>query len=66
MMKSDKKKKWKTPTLEILSRITPEECILTACKQQGAGVPRDPGTLVQMCGADEIGNCAACQARGQS
>lgn len=61
-----KQVKWQTPKLKILSRLTPEEFVLTACKQQQSASPRDPGTLVQMCGADIIGNCAACQARGQS
>lgn len=61
-----KKKKWKTPKLEILSRVTPEEFVLTACKQQQSQTALDPGTLVQMCGSDVGGSCAACQARGQS
>ena len=61
-----KKRKWKTPKLEIISRVTPQEFVLTACKQQQSATPRDPGTLVQMCGADIVGNCAACSARGQS
>ncbi len=61
-----KKKKWHTPKLEILSRATPQEFVLTNCKQQQSQSPRDPGTLVQMCGSDIPGNCGACSARGQS
>lgn len=61
-----KKKKWKTPKLEIISRVTPQEFVLTACKQQQSSTPRDPGTLVQMCGANTPGDCGACSARGQS
>ena len=61
-----KKTKWNTPKLEILSRVTPEEFVLTGCKQQQSATPLDPGTLVQMCGSDVAGNCAACRARGQS
>lgn len=61
-----KKKKWEPPKLEILLRVSPEEFVLTACKQQGAGIARDPGTLVQMCGAEKGKSCRACQARGQS
>ena len=62
-----KNKKWTTPRLEILSRVSPEEFVLTACKQQQSGSARDPGTQVQMCGAPSgQGSCAACQARGQS
>jgi hypothetical protein len=64
-MKSDKKKKWETPRLEILSRITPEECILLRCKHQNSNTPLDPGNTVQVCGA-VAGGCAACNARGQS
>ena len=58
--------KWQTPKLKILSRLAPEEFVLTNCKQQQSSTPRDPGTLVQMCGADVVGNCGACAARGQS
>ncbi|MEN8154707.1 MAG: hypothetical protein ABFR75_11875 [Acidobacteriota bacterium] len=61
-----KRLKWQTPKLKILSRLTPEEFVLTNCKQQQSNTPRDPGTLVQMCGADIAGNCGACSARGQS
>lgn len=61
-----KKGKWETPKLKILSRLTPEEFVLAGCKQQQSGTPLNPGTLVQMCGADVVGNCAACQNRGQS
>ena len=60
------KKKWTTPKLEILSRVSPQEFILTACKDQGAGSARDPGTLVQMCGSESGNNCGACRARGLS
>jgi len=61
-----KKVKWNRPKLKILSRLTPEEFVLTRCKQNGAGVTLDPGNLVQECGNTIPGNCAACSARGQS
>jgi len=61
-----KKAKWETPKLKILSRLTPEEFILTRCKQNGAGIPLDPGIMVQECGNTIPGNCRACHARGQS
>jgi hypothetical protein len=66
LMPNIKKIKWLTPKLEILSRVTPEEFVLAGCKQQQSGTSLLPGTLVQMCGADVSGNCAACQSRGQS
>jgi len=58
--------KWNKPKLKILSRLTPEEFILTACKQQQSATARDPGTQVQMCGSEAAANCGACAARGQS
>lgn len=58
--------KWNKPKLRILSRLTPEEFILTACKQQQSSTARDPGTQVQMCGSEASANCGACAARGQS
>lgn len=61
-----KRVKWTTPKLKILSRLTPEEFILTRCKQNGAGIPLDPGNTIQECGAVDTANCAACNARGQS
>ena len=61
-----KRVKWTTPKLKILSRLTPEEFVLTRCKQNGAGVALDPGILVQECGNTIPGNCAACSARGIS
>ena len=61
-----KKSKWQTPELKIISRITPQEFVLTGCKQQQSSTNLDPGSLVQMCGANDGNNCAACQARGQS
>lgn len=61
-----KKNKWQTPKLKIISRMTPQEFVLTGCKQQQSSTNRDPGTLVQMCGANDGAACGACQARGQS
>ncbi|MCK5222727.1 MAG: hypothetical protein KAR14_14165 [Candidatus Aminicenantes bacterium] len=61
-----KRVKWTTPKLKILSRLTPEEFVLTRCKQNGAGIQLDPGFLVQECGNTIPGNCAACSARGTS
>ncbi len=58
--------KWETPKLKILSRLTPEEFVLTRCKQNGAAIQLDPGNLVQECGNTIPGNCAACSARGVS
>ena len=58
--------KWQIPKLKILSRLTPEEFILTACKQQQTSSARDPGTQVQMCGSEAAANCGACAGRGQS
>lgn len=65
------KKKWQTPKLVILSRLSPQEFVLAGCKQQQSQTNRDPGSQVQMCGspADPSKpkiNCAACQNRGQS
>ena len=61
-----KRVKWTTPKLKILSRLTPEEFILTRCKQNGAGIQLDPGNTIQECGTTADGNCAACSARGLS
>lgn len=61
------KKKWQTPKLVVLSRLSPQEFVLAGCKQQQSHTNRDAGSQVQMCGSNPpAGNCGACQNRGQS
>jgi hypothetical protein len=58
------KKPWQTPKLTILTRIRPEEAVLTSCKLTAGG--GGPGGNSQGCGTDAAANCSACQSRASS
>ena len=60
-----KKLKWKTPKLEVLSRVTPEEFVLSACKRAAAGSVGSNDIGSGGCGMTAT-NCQACQPRGGS
>ena len=65
-----KKMQWTKPQLIILARGTPEEAVLTHCKQIGmSSSPYTGGpesTEQDACSRGAVGNCGACQARSGS
>lgn len=61
------KKHWNSPQLIILTRVSPEESVLTECKFIGADVAgvNGPNTYFKDgCNENASGNCGTCLNRG--
>lgn len=60
---SDNKLHWIKPQLIVLARGTPEESVLTVCKQISVVINGPNGVTQDGCNDEVTGVCGNCQAR---